>query len=98
MAVRLVALAVGVDTAAVAQLLVHDPSLAGGHRIQRDGPRVLHGLVGGKVRLALERLRAARAVALGVHDDAAGAGPTAEDDPRSEMLDRVDGLPVAADE
>src|SRR4051812_35520907 len=98
MAIRLVALAVGVHVTAIAQVLVDDPALAGGHRVQRDRSRVLHGLVGGQVGLALQRLLTPGTVALGIHHDAAAAGPAAEDDPLGQVLDRVDRLAVAADE
>ena len=98
MPVRLLALAVGLDVAAVAQVLVHDPALGGDHGVQRDGAPVLGRLRRGAIRLALERLGAPVAIARGVDDQPLALLATAKGDAHGEVLDRVDRLAVAADQ
>ena len=65
-AVGLVALAVRLDIVTVAQMLVDDPPLARRHRVERDRALEPQRLVCGVVRLALQRLSPALAVAVGV--------------------------------
>src|SRR3954452_3254122 len=69
MPVGLVALRIRLDLTVVAQVLVHEPAFARGHRVERHRPpvpqRVLRRLIG----LAPEHDLAALPVALGVDDD-----------------------------
>ena len=97
--VRLLALAVRLDAVTITKVFVHDPALAGAHRLERDGAILAQRLVGGVVRHAHERLATALAVPARVDDHAAcGAVPLAVDHARGKVLDRVDRLPVMADE
>jgi hypothetical protein len=64
--VRLVALAVGLDVPAIAQVLVDQTPLGGVHRLQAHRPPRPHSLVRGLVALALQRLLATGPVALSV--------------------------------
>src|SRR4051794_9863822 len=99
MALGLVALAVRLDPAALAQVLVDELALAGRHRVERHRPPVALGVHGGLVGLLLEGLAATGAVALRVdHDAPARRLHVGEQDPLRQVLHRVDRLPVAADE
>ncbi len=98
-AVRLGALARRLDFGIVLQQLVHDLALDGGHRVEHDpapdGDRALGAAPGDR----LERRRATGAIAGGVDDDRpAGLAEGAVADGVGEVLERVDRLPVPADE
>jgi hypothetical protein len=71
-AIGLVALAVRLDVDAVAQVLVDEPPLARRHRVEGDRATEADRLVGGVVGLAVQRLAATGAIALGVDDDPRG--------------------------
>src|SRR5919198_1383650 len=101
MAIGLVAFAVRLDVAAIAQILVHELALARGHRIQRDRPSVATGVLRGLVGDPVQRLGPPGAIALGVDDDpqiTLVAGAPCERDAKGDVLDGVDRLPVAPDE
>src|SRR3954465_16051295 len=98
MAVGLRALGVRLHVVAVLEVLVHDLALRGAHGVERDRAAAAHGVVGRLVGLAVERLGAAVAVAGGVDDHPlrpvlrGGGGAVGQ------VLHRVDGGAVAADE
>ena len=76
--VGLVALAVRLDVAAVAQVLVHELALAGGHRVERDrAAGAARASSAASSAWRSQHLRAALAVALGVDDDAPARGAVA---------------------
>src|SRR4051794_1870940 len=97
-AVGLRALGVRLHVLAVLEVLVHDLALGGAHGVERDRAAAAHGVVGRLVGLAVERLGAAVAVAGGVDDHPLrpvlrrGGGAVGQ------VLHRVDGGAVAADE
>src|SRR6185312_7865142 len=63
-AVGLLALAVRLDASAIAQVLVHELALAGRHHVEGHGTALAAGVLGCLVGQSLQRLLAARAVAL----------------------------------
>src|SRR6478609_6586590 len=95
---RLVALGVRLDVAAVAQVLVDELALRSAHGVERHRPTEAQGLVGGVVGLAAQRLGPTLAVPLGVDLDKPALTRGAGDHAHREVLDRVDRLAVAADE
>ena len=99
-AIGLGALGVRLDVVAVLEVLVDDLALGRAHRVQRDRAAGAHGVGGGLVGLALQRLLAALAVAGGVDDHAHARGRrvVAGRGLEREVLDGVDRLAVAADE
>ena len=97
--VGLVALAVGLDVRALAQVGVHDLALERAHRLELDRAAVAQGVGHGAVGLALEGVLAPLAVARGVdHDPAAVVAVAAQGDPHRQVLERVDRGPVLADQ
>src|SRR3954447_1929190 len=99
MAVGLFALRVRLHVTAIAEVLMDELALARRHRIERDRPLVAHGVVRRLVGLAMKRLLAAGAIALGVDDDPLALTFAAvHGDAIREVLDRLDRLAVAPDE
>ena len=73
-------------------------ALGGAHRLELDRPPVADGLRRGPVRLALERLLAALAIAGGIDDDALALVAVVERRAPGKVLERVDHRPVATDQ
>src|SRR3712207_396869 len=98
--VRLLALAVRVHVAAVAQVLVDDPALARGHRVERDRTPGGEDVLGGLLGLALQDALAPLAVAGGVHDDPAAPvlAVALAHHALGQVLDGLDRLAVTTDE
>src|SRR5688500_13640799 len=98
-AIGLGALGVRLDVVAILEVLVDDLALGGAHRVERDRAaapdRVGRRLLG----LPVARLLAAAAIPGGIAYHAhAAAAALAIGDLERQMLDGVDGLPVAPDE
>ncbi len=77
---------------------MHDASLQRGHRCQLYRGAGPHGFLGRVVGFSTQRLRAPRAVAVGIDEQAQPAFATLQHDPLRKMLHSVDRLAVAADE
>ena len=68
-AIGLVALGVRLHRTVLAQVLVDQAPLAGRHRVERDGPALAQGVLGGVIGLASQDHLAPLAISLSVDDD-----------------------------
>src|SRR4051794_3890801 len=82
----------------VSQVVVDRLPLGCAHRLELDRPPEAHSLRSSAIRLALERLLAARAVAGGVHDNRLTLVGIVEGRAPRQVLERVDRLAMAADQ
>src|SRR5262249_27393641 len=94
----LVALAVRLDVGAVRQVGVDRLPLGGAHRLELDGTPEAERLGSCPIRLTVQRLLAALAVAGGIDHDCLAVVAVVEGGPPGEMLERIDRLAVAADQ
>src|SRR5215207_5509155 len=97
-AIGLVALAVRLHVAALAQIRVHDLAFGRPHGLELDRPVIAQSLGGRAIRHSVQRRLATLAVAGGVDRDLLAVLGAAERGPENEVLERVDGGSVLADQ
>src|SRR5919108_3647261 len=94
----LIALAEGLDARPILEMLVDEPPLGRGHRLELDLLARLEGSIGGAIGLALHRLAASLPVARRVHHDALSILASPERGAVAEELHRIDRLAAATDQ